>query len=222
MTHPQQTIQTLDDRIRRLENQLALRSPGRRPTIPYLLAAIIFCGAAVYVDYRGLGWPNHPYQVTLAAVFLALAYQRHWLRRPSHWYEWGLVLANWVILSVLFKLVIGGGHVVPFYWFKYPTLVAATQTKWLATPSLVWEPTALAQWDLDLTLIQTLLLLLTIVGTLFRFQPFASLTALILIVVSLPTFLRLAWTWVFPSLLLSSLALYFQTSPEILDEESSR
>lgn len=206
---------TLEDRIERLEKALA-RSPlpGVLPRSLFLWSVGLSLGA-VYLGYRGMGWPNHPYQVALAALAVGLAYHRRWLAPLRGWRLVVLGALNTAQLSLVFKLLIGSGRRAPFFWLRYPELSRVPEgQKWydvLPAWSLVWQPSPLAVWELDLTVIQTFLLVVTLVGALFRFQPFVSLTALALLFASLPAFAGFHWDWVFPAVIASSIALYLQT-----------
>ena len=100
---------------------------------------------------------------------------------------------NTAVLAILFKLVIGSGKRFPFDWVAYPTITNNPapdgKEKWttvIPNIDLSWQPSAVAAWSIDLTIIQTFLMLITLLGALFDFQPFISLTALLLILVSIP------------------------------------
>ena len=68
-----------------------------------------------------------------------------------------------------------------------------------------------SDWSVDLTKIQTILLIATLAGALFRFQPFTSITALALLIISVPVYLQFTWDWVVLFLVLGSVSLYLQT-----------
>ena len=53
----------------------------------------------------------------------------------------------------------------------------------------------------------------TLIGALFRFQPFASLTALALLLVSFPSYLSFNWDFVILFLVLGGAAIYLQSTP---------
>ncbi|HQH26720.1 MAG TPA: hypothetical protein PLP17_04925, partial [Oligoflexia bacterium] len=183
-----------------------------KPYILIMLLAGLACGMF------GLGLPNHYYQVVLAALTIALGYHRGWFAACAGGARWILGLLNVCVLSLLFKLVIGGGVRNPFFWISYPVIVKsppAEKTGLLpAMPDLQigWEPTTLAQWSFDLTIVQTFLLLITLVGALFEFQPFISFTAFLLVVVSLPALVSFEWSWVFPAIVCAAVGLYLQSS----------
>jgi len=68
---------------------------------------------------------------------------------------------------------------------------------------------------MDITKIQTFLLIATLAGALFRFQGFTSLTALALLIVSIPIYLTFTWDWVVLFLVCGSVSLYLQSRANI-------
>lgn len=209
---------SLEERVARLEVFLSESAGPKTLAQPMAITSLALSVAALYPLFRGLGIPNHAYQIALAVVAVLLAYHRGWLSRVPGWLQAALAIVNTAQVAFLLKLFIGSGKRVPFFWFKYPTLAkAAGEGKWFQpfNWNLGWEPTALATWELDFTVIQTFLLVITLVGAMFRFQPFVSLTAFFLILVSVPAFASFSWEWVFPAMVISGLALYLQTpSPQ--------
>jgi hypothetical protein len=205
----------LEERVARLE-RLLLQKPAsmRRRTkfSPWLIWGLTVASTAL--AYRGLGLPNHPYQVTLGILTVALAYHRGWLALPTHRLEWALALPNALLVSMLFKLLIGSGTRQPFWWMMYPELrLQRSGEKWFeVVPDMkvLWQNMPLATWTIDLTFIQTFLLIVTLAGALFRFQPFVSFTAFLLILVSLPAFASFNWAWVFPAMVSAAIVLYLQ------------
>lgn len=193
---------SLEERVARLENQFRVSRPTLLTPKSFAICFAL-TAAAVGLAYRGLGLPNHPYQGALGVLTIGLAYHRRWLRWPAHPAQWIIAGANALILSMLLKLVIGSGIRQPFHWVLYPTI-----QKW----ELAWQPAGVTGWRLDLTVIQTFLLLITLIGALFRFQPFVSLTAFALILVSLPAFSEFDWPWIFPAIATAAVALYGQST----------
>jgi len=207
---------TLEERVSRLEAGLP-QGQGEIPlSSKQFLASFLLASLASYSAYRGLGTPNHPYQGVLAAMAVGLAYHRRWLRFPTRWHQWAIALLNVLTLAMVNKLLIGSGIRQPFHWMKYPALnIEKTQGKWfevMPQMAVQWVPISIAEWQVDLTLIQTFLLLVTLIGALFRFQPFVSLTAFFLILVSIPAFATFDWQWVFPALAMTAVAFYIQTT----------
>ena len=194
-------LRRLEQRVARLEKALAVSVRPAvtverlqlHPLVPLLLGLVVVaCG------YLGLGLPQHYYQPLFAGLLLALAYHRRfWSLANDHW-RWPLVATNFLILCLFFKLVIGGGTRYPLDWLRVPALTKTPlaeggpwyervfphfDIQWQAVP-------AVTDLGVDITMIQTMLLIATLAGALFRFQPFASLTAVLLLLVSIPTFPR--------------------------------
>lgn len=210
----------LEERIARLERVLGpelVADPlptARLSTRTTVFAYALGAGGA-YLGYLGLGLPNHPYQVVLAVLAVALGYHRRWFLVPEKAVGLALPLLNATCLAMLMKIFIGSGIRRPLEWLKYPSLTFTKPEGMLnivPETRVVWENTPLAMWELDLTILQTFLLVVTLVGSLFRFQPFASLTAFLLILVSLPAFASFDWRWVFPAILSAAVVFYAQSS----------
>jgi hypothetical protein len=221
-TRSPEEVRRLEQRVTRLEKALAtsLRpaataAPLRlHPLVPFLLGFVVLtCG------YLGLGLPQHYYQPLFAGLVLALAYHRRFWSLASDPWRWPLVATNFLILCLFFKLVIGGGTRYPLDWLRVPALTKTPlaeggpwyehvfprfDIEWQAIP-------AVTDLSVDITMIQTMLLIATLAGALFRFQPFASLTAVLLLVISIPTFLGFNWDWVVLFLVFGGIALYLQT-----------
>jgi len=208
-------------RVRALEQRLAavqllMGAESRRNPVAAGWVALLGL-FALAVGFLGLGVPQHYYQLLFAFLVLALGYQRGlWLAHPGAW-RWPLYVLNYLLLCLLFKLMIGGGESYPFSWMQVPSVGSATaeEGSWLARNlpqlTLKWEGvTGVSDWHFDLTQLQTVLLLATLLGAAFQFQPFASLTAIVLLVVSLPAFLRFNWSWVIPFVVLAATTLYLQ------------
>lgn len=167
-------------------------------------AALFVLAASLYASYRGLGLPNHPYQWSLGFLGVALAYHRGWLAWRRHPLTFFLAGLNVCQIAMLLKLLIGSGRRYPFAWMEYPNGFQ------VSSMSFTWQSPNLATWQLDLTLIQTFLFLVTVAGAVVRFQPFTSLTAILLLVASLPAFSSFDWAWVFPAMMAAGVALYLQ------------
>lgn len=208
---------TLEERVARLEGALGWEGLGRPLTLPLFFLALAFGLVGLVLLHFSLGVPNHYYQYVLAGATVLLAYHQGWLALPRRWFEWILPAINIGLLSIASKIVIGAGERFPLYWAKFPFLawVGKKDKGWLKnpipTPSLTWEPTDLAFWTVDLTVVQTFLVLLVLLGALFRFSLFASLCAFFLIIVSLPALLEFDWNWVFPAILCTGVAFYLQS-----------
>ena len=86
----------------------------------------------------------------------------------------------------------------------YNRLVPDYTVQWQGIPTV-------SDWSVDLSKIQTLLLIATLAGALFRFQPFTSLTALALLIISIPTYLAFNWDWAILFLVIGSVSIYLQS-----------
>ena len=210
---------SIEERVARLEGKLGWRRTDFRLSKNVAASSAVAGTAALVFGVIGLGLPNHYYQVVLAVLAVALAYHREWLIAPRGLLVWPLAALNAAVLAVVFKLLIGSGKRYPFFWALYPTVSksdsAEESEKWstvIPDLDLAWQQSALAAWSIDLTIIQTFLMLITLLGALFDFQPFISLTALLLILVSIPALVTFNWTWVFPALVVAGIALYLQSA----------
>ncbi len=212
MTSPQSTHE-LEIRIARLEEALTIRRHGEKLSPKKFGLSFPLLVAGLYCANEGLGLPNHPYQWALGGLAVALGYHRRWLHWPAPGQPWEWILAplNAMLLAMLFKLLIGSGIHQPLAWVKYPEITNTSEGV-IPSWSIVWQASGLAAWQLDLTLMQTFLLLVTLIGALFRFQPFTSFTAILLILTSVPAFASFSWTWVFPAMATAAVAFYVQSA----------
>lgn len=227
MNPPEPAPQTeLERRVAALEALIALtpaRETGVAPVVPRIhpVWALLLAAAALGCAYLGMGLPQHYYQPMFAALLLAVGYHRRmWIPASTPW-RWPLVIVNFVLLCFLFKLLIGAGTSYPFHWMQVPSIgpgPASHQGSWFsrAIPNLeiTWRGIpGVSDWHYDLTQVQSLLLIATFIGAVFRFQPFASFTALVLLIVSIPTLAGFNWDWLIPFLVLGGTAVYLQTEP---------
>lgn len=206
----------LEQRVARLEGVLGWHFETRYLSERTFIYALLLLVPALVSAYQGFGFPNHAYQTILAGLTVALCYHRNWFARPKKGYHWIVCLLNIALVAFLYKFFIGGGMRSPFFWLNAPALdfQGPGATSWRDIAPVLdfrWEPTALAAWTIDLTIIQTFLLLVTLTGALFSFQPFVSFTAFLLVVVSLPVLVTFNWPWVFPALILTGIAFYIQS-----------
>lgn len=209
---------SLEERVARLEGKLGWCDHAQEPA-PNLLPWAIICAVVGCVFcVLGLGLPNHYYQVVLAVLALAVMYHKGYLELPRRIFEYSLPLLNLCLLSMLLKLVIGGGVRFPFFWTLYPVLKTSSSSisdagflPTIPSLSLDWLPSTLASWPFDLTIVQTFLLIITLMGAMVEFQPFISLTAFLLIFVSLPSLISFDWPWVFPAMVAAFISFYLQT-----------
>ena len=208
----------LEQRVARIEGKLGWRRNQFQLSTSIARISVVVSILALVFGLLGLGMPNHFYQVVLAILAVWLGYHREWFIAPREKVYWILAPLNAAVLSILFQLVIGSGKRFPFFWALYPTLEKTPRgqkegwTDVVPDIALAWQTSALADWSIDLTIIQTFLLLITLIGALFDFQPFISLTAILLILVSIPALVGFAWPWVFPAMIAGGIAIYLQSS----------
>lgn len=147
----------------------------------------------------GLGLPNHIFQIYLTLWLGVLVYFRL-EKRPTNSAEWLVMTIQLLTFCVFLKLLIGGGYRAPLFWLKYPAL------EW-SKFQLLWQDSAFSEWRMDLTGIQSFLLVCTSLGCFLRLAGFASFTAALLLIFSLPCFLEFNWQYVLPALLTFTLSL---------------
>ncbi len=212
----------LETRIARLEQaivQLEHAAPESPPFLnlpPYwpLLSGIL----ALAFGYLGMALPHHYFQYIFAGLILIVSYHRHYLHLFAGYWRWPLVIINYALWCLFFKLMIGAGEAHPLTWLKMPTITSneeAESSSWLdkmlPNYDFSWQGvTNISDFAIDITQIQTLLLLLTLIGAAFRFQPFASMTAILLLIISIPSFMAFQWEWVILFLIFTSVTFYLQ------------
>jgi hypothetical protein len=212
-------LAALEERIARLEAAPVPRTPVATLTL-HPAWALALGLVALACGYLGLGLPQHYYQPLFAVLFLLLAYHRGVFRLyPGAW-RWPMAGLNLLLFLLVFKLLLGGGLSYPFDWLKVPTMQQVPPVadgmlqKVLPHYQLIWEGVpGLSDWYVNITKFQSMLLIATLIGALFRFQPFASLTALALLVISFPSYLAFNWDWVILFLVIGGSAIYLQSSP---------
>lgn len=222
MNEPDERLARMEERLARLELAQAARTaelpPAAGPALHPAWALALGLGALA-LGYLGLGLPQHYYQPLFAVLFLLLAYHRGFFRfYPNPW-RWPMVLLNLALLLLLFKLLIGGGLSYPFDWLKVPTLQSippiddSWTQRYLPRYEMAWQGIpGISDWYVNVTKIQTMLLIATLIGALFQFQPFASLTALALLLISFPSYLAFNWDYVVLFLVLGGTAIYLQSA----------
>jgi len=181
--------------------------------------AAILAGATLVFGFLGLGIPQHYYQPLFAGLTLAVLYRHNKINLARSAWKWPLVIANFLMLMLLYKLLIGGGISHPLDWLKIPDVVSGSpppnatwHDKILPNLKLEMKPVpALADWSIDITKFQTLFLIATLAGAVFRFQPFASFAAMGLLLISIPTLASFNWDWVILFLVCCSSSFYFQS-----------
>ncbi len=210
----------LADRVQKLEERLDLHGDrtGRGGQSFNPLVAFLSGLVALMFGFFGMGLPQHYYHFLFPALLLALFYHRGLLLPARSRWRWPQILVNFIILCLFFKLLIGGGTHHPLDWLKAPAISKAPPAgegswyNWMVPDFTVrWQSIPhVSDWSFDLTKIQTLLFIATLAGALFRFQPFTSITALALLIISVPVYLQFTWDWVVLFLVLGSVSLYLQ------------
>ncbi len=208
----------LETRLARIELRLGLEEAAQLPRSFNPFWPFGTGIAAIALGYFGVGVPGHYYPALFSALLLLLLYHRGSLRTAQGYWKWPQVAVNFLLLCLLFQFLIGGGISHPLDWIKLPTIMKAPpsgEQSWYSAVvpdyTVQWQAIPLlAEWSIDITKVQTFLLLAILAGSLFRFEPFTSITALLLIVISLPAYLRFNWDWVVLFLIVSSVSLYLQ------------
>ncbi|HJX17922.1 MAG TPA: hypothetical protein VJ437_06975 [Acidiferrobacterales bacterium] len=216
MTQSDERLAMLEERVARLE-----AAPPPPPTLSLHPAWALALGLiALILGYLGLGLPQHYYQPLFAALFLLLAYHRGLFRLYTGMWRWPLIVLNFALLMLVFKLLLGGGLSYPFDWLKVPSMQQipplddSWTQKYLPHYQMVWEGVpGISDWYVNISKFQSMLLIATLIGALFRFQPFASLTALALLIISFPGYLAFNWDYVVLFLVIGGAAIYLQSSP---------
>ncbi|MGW8247050.1 MAG: hypothetical protein ACWGOV_02975 [Acidiferrobacterales bacterium] len=179
----------------------------------------LLAGFTLVFGYLGMGFPQHYYQPLFAALTLAILYRHQKIRTGNGAWKLVLIAANFLMLCLLYKLLIGGGVSHPFDWLKIPNLTSGSapadapwHQKLIPSIRLEMKPVPIvSEWSIDITKLQTLFLLATLAGAVFRFQPFASFAAMGLLLVSVPTFTAFNWDWVILFLVCCGTSFYLQS-----------
>jgi hypothetical protein len=222
----------VEKRVRRLEERLNRMEPGAagKTVRPHPAWAFLLTIISISLGYLSLGCPEHYYHFLFSGLLLVLLYHRGFLRMERDRWRWPQAALNFLLLCLLFKLLIGGGIGHPFDWLKVPVL---TKTASSANPSwysvlipdytVQWQGIPkLSEWSIDVTKIQTFLLLATFAGALFRFEPFTSIAALALLIISLPVYLQYNWDLVVLFLIFGGVSLYIQSRAYALAGDRQR
>jgi hypothetical protein len=217
---------TLALRILRLEERLDRldRAPGRTGTVPHPAWPLALGSAALVWGYLGMGLPRHPYQYLFAGLLVILAYHRGILRLPGLPWRWPQIAVNFLCMALFQMIVLGGGIRLPFAWMRSPVIVRSPtpeEGSWyravIPDYTVQWHTIpGISDWSMDVTKIQAFLLIATLAGALFRFQGFTSITALALLIVSIPVYLTFTWDWVVLFLVCGSISLYLQSRVDVL------
>jgi hypothetical protein len=220
----QQRVQAIEERLNRMEAKPGAGFFSLHPAWAFILTAL-----SLVLGYLALGYPQHLYQFLFSGLLLLLLYHRGFLRTSRGLWQWPQVVLNFLLLCLFFKFLIGGGVTYPFDWLKLPVLTKAPPpadpswySSFISDYTLQWQPIPkVSEWSIDITKIQTIFLLATFAGALFRFEPFTSITAMTLLVISVPAYLHYNWDWVVLFLIVGGVSLYIQSSVRTSSRSSS-
>jgi hypothetical protein len=212
-------VHAIEERLNRMEAKPSAGFSSPHPAWAFILSAV-----SLILGYMALGHPQHYYHFLFSGLLLLLLYHRGFLHKAEGHWRWPQVVLNFLLLCLFFKFIIGGGITYPFDWLKLPVL---TKTPLPAHPSwyssfipdytLQWQAIPkVSDWSIDITKIQTIFLLATFAGALFRFEPFTSITAMTLLVISVPAYLHYNWDWVVLFLIFGSISLYIQSGSRFI------
>ena len=193
-------------RLGRLEKLVEVEAKTRKDTLFEDMLEFSAAFAAFVLAYHGFGTPNHYYQYVFAVLILAAVYHSGSFPMPRNWYDYILVVVNFAAIAMILKLVIGGGDPKPFQWISYPTIEGG-----LTSFKITWQPTGMAGWSLPMTVVQTFFLVLTLFGTIIKFDLFTGLTAFILVLLSLPSLISFNWTYALPAMIAALFSFYLQS-----------
>lgn len=205
-------LEELSKRVAQLEGKGSLGGSPLNDTQAVWASGLLGAGALCLL-FLGVGLPNHPYQLLGAGAIGAVGYVKGRGRNDSPAWRGVLALLNFALVALVLKLVIGGGIRRPFFWAELPQLgVEKGGTTWLPLPQwrLQWIPTQLAEWEVDLTRFQSAVLALGFAAHLFRIQPLFTLATVVLSVCALPFVFSYDWNYLFPGIVLATLAIYLQ------------
>lgn len=192
-------------RLGRLEKLVEVEAKTREDSTLEDMLELLSASAALAFCYFGFGIPNHYYQYVFSALILAAIYHGGSFPMPRNWYDYLLIVINAAMMCMLLKLVIGGGDPRPFNWISYPTIEGG-----LTSFKITWQQAGVAEWSLPLTIIQTFFLVLTLFGTIIKFELFTGLTAFILILLALPSLVAFNWTYALPGMIAALFSFYLQ------------
>jgi len=199
---------SLETRVARLEGVLGF---GRLKTelSPRMQWTALALGTlGLITAFLGLGLPNHYFQVVFAVITMLLAYSRGWLPEIDKPLLALLALVNMLTLSLLYKLIIGLGTSRPLAWLRLPVIESSKDSGMLPSLGFKWSETELSAFAVDFTILQSFLLLITLLGAVLGFQLFVSLTALLLVLLSLPAVLTFDWELSFWAIIFLSSSLF--------------
>ena len=124
---------------------------------------------------------------------------------PKHWTEFVLIVINVLLLSILLKILIGGGQPKPLSWLAYPTIEGG-----VTSFKLAWAPIEMSNWELPLTVIQSFFLIVTLFGSLIGFFLLSGLSSFVLCLLAIPSLVDFNWTYAMPGMIAALTTFYLQ------------
>ena len=212
-------VQALEERLNRIETKSSTGFFSLHPVWAFILTLV-----SLILGYMAVGHPQHYYQFLFSGILLFLLYRRGFLAVARGLWRWPQVVLNFLLLCLFFKFLIGGGMTYPFDWLKLPLLIKtphSADSSWYSSfipdYTLQWQAIPkVSDWSIDITKIQTIFLLATFAGALFRFEPFTSIAAMALLFISVPAYLHYNWDCVILFLISGSISLYIQSRSRFL------
>ncbi|HWR71698.1 MAG TPA: hypothetical protein VN604_00860, partial [Nitrospirota bacterium] len=170
----------LETRLTHIERRLGIEEAAPSPRSFHPFWPFGTGIAAIALGYFSVGVPGHYYPVLFSVLLLLLLHHRGFLRPAQGYWKWPQVAVNFLLLCLLFQFLIGGGISHPFDWIKLPVIIKAPpsgEQSWYSAVvpdyAVQWQAVpVLAEWSIDITKVQTFLLLAVLAGALFRFEPF--------------------------------------------------
>jgi len=192
-------------RLGKLETLVSQEKPQKIDSniengLEFILAVL-----ALGFSYYGFGLPNHYYQYLFGSLIVLSLYHKGAFPMPKNLPEWVLMLINVLVVSILLKLVIGGGEPRPFSWLSYPTIEGG-----VTSFKLNWQETNAAKWELPLTDIQSFFLIVTMFGAMIGFSFLSGMTSFVLIILAVPSLIDFNWALAMPGMIAALACFYLQ------------
>lgn len=192
-------------RLGKLEQSVELSKEVKVDSTYENIVEFVTASIALILCYLGFGLPNHYYQYLFGFLIILSLYHKNKFPLPKHWSEYVLVVVNILVISLLLKILIGGGEPKPLSWLAYPTLEGG-----VTSFKLAWQPVEIAGWELPLTVIQSFFLIVTLFGALIGFSLLSGLTSFILCLLAVPALVDFNWTYAMPGMVAALTTFYLQ------------
>jgi len=205
MSKLEEKIADFHVRLGRLEESAEVSKQSKVDSIYEDTIEFVSALIALALCYLGFGLPNHYYQYLFGFLVVLSLYHKNKFPFPKHWTEYILVIINILLLSVLLKILIGGGEPKPLSWVAYPTIEGG-----ITSFKLAWQPIEISNWELPLTVIQSFFLIVTLFGALIGFSLLSGLTSFILCLLAVPALVDFNWTYAMPGMVAALTTFYLQ------------